>query len=76
MKFNRLGAFTLGVVITAASVGAVSFDNAAGNGTLKACSNKPNDVKRTGGHWGVRGCFSNGWSLLLSEEAFRIEKVI
>ena len=40
MKFNRLGAFTLGVVITAVSVGAVSFVNAAGDATIKACANK------------------------------------
>ncbi len=46
MKFSRLGAFTLGVVITAVSVGAVSFVNAAGNGTLKACANKKTGVMR------------------------------
>jgi hypothetical protein len=46
MKFNRLGAFTLGVVITAVSVGAVSFVDAAGNGTLKACANKTTGVMR------------------------------
>jgi hypothetical protein len=46
MKFNRLGAFTLGVVITAVSVGAVSFVNAAGNGTLKACANKTSGAMR------------------------------
>ena len=46
MKFNRLGAFTLGVVITAASVGAVSFVNAAGNTTLKACANKKTGAMR------------------------------
>ena len=46
MKFNRLGAFTLGVVITAASVGAVSYVNAAGNGTLKACANKTTGAMR------------------------------
>ena len=40
MKFNRLGAFTLGVVITAVSVGAVSFVNAAGDATINACANK------------------------------------
>lgn len=40
MKLNRLSAFTLGVVITASSVGAVSFVNAAGNRTLKACASK------------------------------------
>jgi hypothetical protein len=46
MKFNRLGAFTLGVVITAVSVGAVSFVNAAGNGTLKACASKATGAMR------------------------------
>ena len=46
MKFTRLGAFTLGVVITAASVGAVSFVNAAGNTTLKACANKKTGAMR------------------------------
>ena len=46
MKFNRLGAFTLGVVITAVSVGAVSFVNAAGEKQLKACANKTTGVMR------------------------------
>ena len=46
MKFTRLGAFTLGVVITAVSVGAVSFVNAASDGTLKACANKKTGVMR------------------------------
>jgi hypothetical protein len=46
MRFNRLGAFTLGVVITAVSVGAVSFVNAAGDGTLKACANKTTGIMR------------------------------
>ena len=46
MKFNRLGAFTLGVVITAVSVGAVSFVNAAGDKTLKACANKTTGAMR------------------------------
>jgi hypothetical protein len=46
LKFNRLGAFTLGVVITAVSVGAVSFVNAAGDKTLKACANKKTGVMR------------------------------
>lgn len=46
MKFNRLGAFTLGVVITAVSVGAVSFVNAAGDKQLKACANKKTGVMR------------------------------
>ncbi len=46
MKFTRLSAFTLGVVITAVSVGAVTYANAAGNGTLKACANKTTGVMR------------------------------
>lgn len=46
MKFTRLGAFTLGVVITAVSVGAVSFVSAAGNGTLKACADKRTGAMR------------------------------
>jgi len=46
MNFNRLGAFTLGVVITAVSVGAVSFVNAAGEKQLKACANKKTGVMR------------------------------
>ena len=46
MKFTRLGAFTLGVVITVVSVGAVSFVNAAGDATLKACANKTSGTMR------------------------------
>lgn len=46
MQFNRLSAFTLGVIITAASVGAVSFANAAGDATLKACANKTSGTMR------------------------------
>ena len=46
MKFTRLGAFTLGVVITAVSVGTVSFVNAAGDATLKACANKTTGAMR------------------------------
>ena len=46
MKFTRLGAFTLGVVITAASVGAVSFVNAAGDANIKACADKKTGVMR------------------------------
>jgi hypothetical protein len=46
MQFNRLSAFTLGVIITAASVGAVSFANAAGDATLKACANKISGTMR------------------------------
>jgi hypothetical protein len=46
MKFNRLGAFTLGVVITAVSVGAVSLTSAAGDATIKACANKKTGAMR------------------------------
>jgi hypothetical protein len=46
MQFNRLSAFTLGVIITAASVGAVSYANATGNKTLKACANKSTGAMR------------------------------
>ena len=46
MKINRLGTFTLGVIITAVSVGAVSFVNAAGDATLKACANKTTGAMR------------------------------
>lgn len=46
MQFNRLSAFTLGVIITAASVGVVSFANAAGDATLKACANKKSGAMR------------------------------
>jgi hypothetical protein len=43
---NRLGAFTLGVVITAMSVGAVSLTSAAGDKTIKACANKKTGAMR------------------------------
>ena len=46
MKLNRLGAFTFGVVITAVSVGAVTFANAAGDATLKSCADKKTGVMR------------------------------
>lgn len=46
MKLNRLGAFTFGVAITAVSVGAVTFANAAGDATLKACANKTTGAMR------------------------------
>jgi hypothetical protein len=46
MKLNRLGAFTLGVIITAVSVGTVSFVNAAGDATIKACANKKTGAMR------------------------------
>lgn len=46
MAFNRFGTFTLGIIITAVSVGAVNFANAAGNTTLKACANKTSGTMR------------------------------
>jgi hypothetical protein len=46
MKLTRLGTFTFGVVITAASVGAVSFANAAGDVTIKTCANKKTGAMR------------------------------
>jgi hypothetical protein len=46
MKFTRLGSFTLGVVIAAVSVGAVTFANASSNATIKACANKTTGAMR------------------------------
>ena len=46
MQFNRLSAFTLGVIITAASVGAVTFVNAAGTQIIYSCVNKTTSVIR------------------------------
>jgi hypothetical protein len=46
MKINRLGAFTFGVLITAVSVGAVTYANAAGDATIKACANKTTGAMR------------------------------
>ena len=46
MKFNRLGAFTLGVVVTAVSVGAVTYANAASNSTVRICADKTTGVLR------------------------------
>jgi len=46
MMFNRLGAFTLGVIITAVSVGAVSFVNASGDANIRACANKKTGAMR------------------------------
>ena len=46
MAFNRFGTFTLGVIIAAVSVGAVSFANAAGDAKIKACANKKTGVMR------------------------------
>jgi hypothetical protein len=46
MKINRLGTFTLGVIITAVSVGAVSFVNASGDANIRACANKKTGAMR------------------------------
>jgi hypothetical protein len=46
MRFNRLTAFTLGVIITAASVGAVTYVNAAGTQIIYSCVNKTTGVIR------------------------------
>lgn len=46
MKLNRFGAFTFGVLITAVSVGAVTYANAAGDATIKACANKTTGAMR------------------------------
>jgi len=46
MKINRLGTFTLGVIITAVSVGAVSFASATGDATIQACANKKTGAMR------------------------------
>jgi hypothetical protein len=46
MKFNRLSAFTLGVVITAVSVGVVNYASAAGTQIVYACANKSTGVIR------------------------------
>lgn len=43
---NRFTAFSLGVVITAASVGAVSYASAAGDANIKACANKATGAMR------------------------------
>lgn len=46
MKINRLGTFTLGIIIAVISVRAVSFVNAAGDATIKACANKQTGAMR------------------------------
>jgi hypothetical protein len=37
---NRFTTFSLGVVFTAVSIGAVNYVSAAGDATIKACANK------------------------------------
>jgi hypothetical protein len=46
MKLNRFGTFTLGVLVTAISVGAVSYANATGDATIKSCANKKTGAMR------------------------------
>jgi hypothetical protein len=46
MKFNRFSAFTLGVLVTAISVSAVTYVNASSNSTIKACANKKTGAMR------------------------------
>jgi hypothetical protein len=46
MKFSKLGTFALGVMITAVSLGAVTYVNAAGNATIKVCANKTTGAMR------------------------------
>jgi hypothetical protein len=46
MQINRFGTFTLGVLFTAVSVGAVTYANAAGDATIKVCANKKTGAMR------------------------------
>lgn len=46
MKISNLGTFALGVMITAVSIGAVTYVNAAGDATIKVCANKTNGAMR------------------------------
>lgn len=46
MKFNRLGAFTLGVVVATVSVGAVTYANAASSSNVRVCADKATGVLR------------------------------
>jgi hypothetical protein len=46
MKLSRLTAFTLGVVVTAVSVSAVSYVNALSDKPIKACANRKTGVMR------------------------------
>ena len=46
MTINRLGAFTLGVIVTAVSVCAVTYVNAAGSAAINACVNKSTGAMR------------------------------
>ena len=46
MKLSKLGTFTIGVIVSTVSVGAMSFANAAGDAKLKACADKSTGVMR------------------------------
>jgi hypothetical protein len=46
VKFSKLGTFALGVMITAVSLGAVTYVNAASDVTIKVCANKTTGAMR------------------------------
>lgn len=46
MKLNRLAAFTIGVIVTAVSVSAVSYVNAQNNQPVRACADRKTGVMR------------------------------
>jgi hypothetical protein len=46
MKLSRLTAFTLGVVVTAVSVSAVSYVNALNDQTMRACADRKTGAMR------------------------------
>lgn len=46
MKFNRFTAFTLGVLVTAVSVSAVTYASASSDAAIKACANKKTGAMR------------------------------
>jgi hypothetical protein len=46
MRFGRLGSFCIGVVVTAASIGAVSFVSASSDSTITACAHKTTGAMR------------------------------
>ncbi len=46
LKISRFSTFTLGVLVTAVSIGAVNYASASGNATIKACANKTTGAMR------------------------------
>jgi hypothetical protein len=46
MKINRIGTFTLGVIVTAVSVSAVSYVNALNDQTMRACADRRTGAMR------------------------------